>query len=553
MSTATHRAKPDRFGRAWRGFRRWRRSRPFWGGLFTLLAGVEILATTKVSLAGLTLQMGPTGFLSWLIPTILVTCGLLLWLSPAQRLFYSIVAAVTAVYSLIGVNLGGFFVGMLLGMVGSALGFAWVPVRGAAARVAPTTSDDEPVDEVEAEPALVDELLPAREDEVTGPLTDTLPQPRNPLREPAPVESEAAAHDTTQVPPATGPDGASSRSATRDPKTYVVTLVLLSLAATGVAAVDEPTAVQAAPTCPTSAPARPGKPAPTSARPTATATPSASATADEAESEGNLLTRIVDGIGDLLTGGDDEDDGQQPKAEASTEAARVEPEASTEGARVEPEATASASASAEPVEPSATASATPTRTPPASRTASPPSRTRPGNPDTGCATSKPPTKPAKVEPGKLLPTLSSESEQLKVAAKPGKLTGSAVKMTGLTFEGIAELDIAGGGKLKALKFSMQEAVTDDFVLAVDGPDGKSVRYETKQLIVRKDVAFYATRFVGWLGGLKITLTPNLPFPDGIPITSPIPITFTDPVIDLAFISCGTLTADTKGPLNISLA
>ena len=61
----------------WRGFRRWRRTRPFWGGLLTALAGLEIFGTTQMSLGGLTFQMGPTGFLSWLIPTILVTCGLL--------------------------------------------------------------------------------------------------------------------------------------------------------------------------------------------------------------------------------------------------------------------------------------------------------------------------------------------------------------------------------------------------------------------------------------------------------------------------------------------
>ena len=65
------------------------------------------------------------------------------------------------------------------------------------------------------------------------------------------------------------------------------------------------------------------------------------------------------------------------------------------------------------------------------------------------------------------------------------------------------------------------------------------------------MAFYATRFVGRLLGIKITLTPDLPFPDGIPITSPIPITFTDPVIDLAFVDSDTLTA--RPALTLTLA
>jgi len=243
VSTATHRAQPGRVGQAWRGFRRWRRSRPFWGGLFTILAGVEILGTTKVSLAGLTLQMGPTGFLSWLIPTILVTCGLLMWLSPAQRIFYAVVGAVTAVYSLIGVNLGGFFIGMLLGMVGSALGFAWVPVKKSAA-VAPAAGepDGDQAEEGDAadEAPLVDELLPAREreEEVTGPLTDIRPQPRGVLREPA-SSQQMDAGDTGELPPVGEPGTSQTRSTmARDPKTYVVTLLLMSLASAGLTTVD---------------------------------------------------------------------------------------------------------------------------------------------------------------------------------------------------------------------------------------------------------------------------------------------------------------------------
>ena len=171
MTTAeTQQAEPGRAGQAWRNFRRWRRTRPYWGGLFTALAGLEIFGSTQMSLHGLTFQMGPTGFLSWLIPVILFTCGMLLWFSPQQRMFYAVVAAITALYSMIGVNLGGFFIGLLLGMVGSALGFAWVPQKQPAAEPAEPV---EPVEEDDAtgepEPALVDELLPRqREDETTG-------------------------------------------------------------------------------------------------------------------------------------------------------------------------------------------------------------------------------------------------------------------------------------------------------------------------------------------------------------------------------------------------
>jgi hypothetical protein len=82
-----------------------------------------------MSFSNLTLQLGPTGFLSWLIPVLLFTCGLLMWITPQQRIFYAVVAVVAAVYSLIGVNLGGFLLGAVLGTIGSGLGFAWIPGR----------------------------------------------------------------------------------------------------------------------------------------------------------------------------------------------------------------------------------------------------------------------------------------------------------------------------------------------------------------------------------------------------------------------------------------
>ncbi|QLQ38400.1 DUF6114 domain-containing protein [Micromonospora robiginosa] len=494
MTTAeTQQARPGRLGQAWRGFRRWRRARPFWGGLLTALAGLEIFATTQMSLNGLTFQMGPTGFLSWLVPTILVTCGMLLWFSPAQRMFYSVVAAITALYSLIGVNLGGFFIGLLLGMIGSALGFAWVPRKDAT--VTPVEEPvDEPVEEPadEPEPALVDELLPRqREDETTGVLTDTLPAPRNPLREASPVE------------PA-GPDA--PRGPGHPPRAYAILLVLAVSAAGLVAVRDERPALAAPAACPTTTAPAPKPSASKTASASPSASPSTTAPAEPApESDGNLLTDLVDGITGLFTGGND-------KTEASPS-----PSPSTAAA-----AAASPSGSATP-KPSGSA--------------------KPSSPATSgddCAEPAP-TKPKPVEEGKPLPKLAADPDQPIVADPPSRLTGSKVTMTGLRFEGIVELP-THDGKLKCLKFTMKKAVTDDFTLLASGPAGKKQRYVTDRLTVEGDVAFYATRFVGHLLGIKITLTPDLPFPDGIPITSPIPISFDDPVIELAYEHSKSLTA-----------
>ncbi|MFE9955032.1 DUF6114 domain-containing protein [Micromonospora sp. NPDC005299] len=525
MTTAdTQQAGPGRVGQAWRGFRRWRRTRPFWGGLFTALAGLEIFGTTQMSLNGLTFQMGPTGFLSWLIPAILLTCGLLLWFSPQQRMFYAIVAAVTALYSMIGVNLGGFFLGVLLGMIGSALGFAWVPRRQPAAEPAGPVEPAEEDDATgEPEPALVDELLPRqREDETTGVLTDTLPEPRNPLREAAPADPPGAT-DSTQVLPAVGPDTPRG-GGHRDPRAYAILFVVATVSAAGLFALrgQEP-AVAAPAACPTVT-----APAPSaSASASASASPSTAPAEEQKDSDGNLLTDIVHGITDLFTGGDDPEPSPSPSTSSAAPAAAAEP--------------AATSTSATP-----TGSATATPKPSGSATTKP---SAPAKPDADCD-SPAPTKPKPVEAGKSLPKLAAEPNQPIVADPPSKLTGSKVTMTGLRFEGIVELPTRDG-TLKCLKFTMDKAVTDDFTLLASGPAGKNQRYVTDRLTVEGDVAFYATRFVGHLLGIKITLTPDLPFPDGIPVTSPIPITFTDPVMELAYENSKSLTARPVLKLDLS--
>ena len=112
---------------AWRG---WRRTRPFWGGLLIVLGGAEILSTTVLSL-GPTFRVGLGGvnaFVGTVIAFVLALCGLLLWFSPAQRVFYSIVAVILALATFNTINYGGFFIGMLLGIIGGALAFAWSPV-----------------------------------------------------------------------------------------------------------------------------------------------------------------------------------------------------------------------------------------------------------------------------------------------------------------------------------------------------------------------------------------------------------------------------------------
>jgi hypothetical protein len=114
--------RPDQ----WSAFRRWRAGRPFWGGLLLALGGAEILLTQKASLKVI-LHIGMQGLAGYLLPALMFLLGLLIVFNPVQRLFYSITGILLSLGTWLTSNLGGFFVGLLLGTVGSCLAFGWLP------------------------------------------------------------------------------------------------------------------------------------------------------------------------------------------------------------------------------------------------------------------------------------------------------------------------------------------------------------------------------------------------------------------------------------------
>jgi Family of unknown function (DUF6114) len=86
----------------------------------------EIMLTEHGPLS-IVVHIGIQGLAGYLIPFMLLLCGVLLWFSPGQRPFYSLLAIVLSLGSWLTSNLGGFFLGMLLGLVGGTLAFAWTP------------------------------------------------------------------------------------------------------------------------------------------------------------------------------------------------------------------------------------------------------------------------------------------------------------------------------------------------------------------------------------------------------------------------------------------
>ncbi|WP_052865619.1 DUF6114 domain-containing protein [Streptomyces niger] len=106
---------------------RWRKARPFWGGLATVLAGLEIcvipLAPLKVML-----QQGIAGIPSVLMGLVMIVMGLTAWFAPHYRGLAGVLTVLMAAAALVMSNLGGFFIGTVLGIVGGGLMFAWQPV-----------------------------------------------------------------------------------------------------------------------------------------------------------------------------------------------------------------------------------------------------------------------------------------------------------------------------------------------------------------------------------------------------------------------------------------
>ena len=117
-------ARPGLVRRARLAFRSWRRGRPFWGGVFVLLGAAEILYTYSAPL-GVVLHFGLYGLAGYLVPGMLGLLGFLIIFDPVHRTFYSVLAVLAALGTWLTSNLGGFIIGMLLGMLGGSMAFGW--------------------------------------------------------------------------------------------------------------------------------------------------------------------------------------------------------------------------------------------------------------------------------------------------------------------------------------------------------------------------------------------------------------------------------------------
>lgn len=121
---------PGKVRLGWQQFRQWRRQRPFWAGLFTLLSALILLYPPYASL-----QFGDAvislrtlgGISATVIGIVMVICGVSLWIRPQFRTAAGIVTLLLALVAIVTANLGSFLIGTLLGLIGAALALSWSP------------------------------------------------------------------------------------------------------------------------------------------------------------------------------------------------------------------------------------------------------------------------------------------------------------------------------------------------------------------------------------------------------------------------------------------
>lgn len=114
-------------------FRGWRRARPFWGGLFALLGGVEIALIPLTAYRIILVSRSVT--VAAVVGVVIALLALLAWATPTHTMLYGGLVVVLGVVSFVTSNVGGFLLGGLLSILGGALLFAWVPLPPPAAPV----------------------------------------------------------------------------------------------------------------------------------------------------------------------------------------------------------------------------------------------------------------------------------------------------------------------------------------------------------------------------------------------------------------------------------
>ncbi|UDY23203.1 DUF6114 domain-containing protein [Nocardioides sp. Kera G14] len=105
-------------------FRAWRRTRPFWGGLLTMLAGVWIIRAMRFSI-GIALTSNWPYIAGFLVGGGLVLFGLVAWFAPIYRGLLGLLCLALSLLAFPMANLGGYLIGSVVGIFGSSMIWSW--------------------------------------------------------------------------------------------------------------------------------------------------------------------------------------------------------------------------------------------------------------------------------------------------------------------------------------------------------------------------------------------------------------------------------------------
>lgn len=132
-------------GRRW--FRAFRRTRPFWGGLWCIAAGAWIVRSMFFTFL-LAVSGGWSYSAGYILGGSLVLFGLVAWFAPHYRALVGVLAVLLGLAAFVAANLGGYLLGSVLAILGGSMVWAWgekAPKRARggrrrAAAVAPSAS-----------------------------------------------------------------------------------------------------------------------------------------------------------------------------------------------------------------------------------------------------------------------------------------------------------------------------------------------------------------------------------------------------------------------------
>lgn len=545
---------PHAVVRCRRAFREWRSARPFWAGLFTILAAGPILWApyASVSAGDVTVRLTQFGGVSALfIGAILIMCGIAIWLTPAARVYLGIFVILVSLVSFIVATFGGFGVGMLLGLVGGMLATSWTYNEPSDDEDDEHRGDDDAGDghdgRADVDDTLVEDGFPA--DASSGKAPD--------------ASGEASTGSGTDRPG----DKAAGTAAPRVTLAVIVAAMAGVVGLVGIASAspsdplpenpyaDGPCA-SASPT--TSAGSASAAPRTSSAAPSGTAAPSAGSTpagkAAQTRSAAGQPTAAQSPAADPRAGTSKAPEGRAPE---SGEPAFKLPELKLPELKL-PELTLPGlpGLGLPGIKPRSTASSAPTSTAPTapaapaaplaasggSASATPPAA---GSTPSASASGKPSTKPTTTS---AKPSATSSSAAPKdgkspfpcpvqgpvnaksgngippVAVDPLVLKSSLLAMAGLNYEGVVKVKTLTGVEENALKFTVSKGIDIwNMSMTVKEEGGKDVVISSDEGSKSwMDADIPTTMYVKYLKGnifgiIPITFTPESPPPINVPI------------------------------------